>query len=136
MYRVEFLNSEIVVSDEDNGKTRFWNIKYGTEAQTSIWAGNVSLSRCAKAQSTKQQLGRHAITAHGDLLLVHELDDAKHAKMSAAVKDSAPVACFRARAGINIVHCVDDQIAVGCANGEVLHLRAALLMQGASGRHK
>jgi len=31
--------------------------------------------------------------------------------------------------------CAGDQIAVGCVDGNVLHLRAALLMQGASG-HK
>ena len=130
--RVEFLNSEMVVSGDDSGKTRFWNIKDGTEAQASVAGGKFSFS---KGASTKQQVGRHVITADGDLVLVHELDGAKDAKGSAAVKDSAAVACFRARGNITAVDCAGDQIAVGCENGDVLHLRAAVLMQGASG-HK
>ena len=79
------------------------------------------------------EVGRHAITAHGDLVLVHELDGAKNAKGSRAVKDSSPVALFCARGKIRMLDCAGDQIAVGCENGDVLHLSAALLMQGASG---
>ena len=129
--RVEFLNSEIVVSDDGSGKTRFWNIKDGTEAQASV-AGGGKFS-FSKGASTKQQVGRHVITADGDMVLVHEVDGAKDVKGSAAVKESAAVACFRARGIITAVHCTGDQIAVGCVDGNVLHLRAALLMQGASG---
>ena len=130
--RVEFLNSEVVVSGDGSGKTRFWNIKDGTEAQASMAGGEFSFS---KGASTKQQVGRHVITAHGDLVLVHEVDGAKDAKGSAAVKESAAVACFRAPGRISVLDCAGDQIAVGCEDGHVLHLRAALLMQGASG-HK
>ena len=129
---MEFLDSEIVVSGDDSGKTRFWNVKGGTEAQASMAGSKFSFS---KGASTKQQVGRHVIAADGDLVLVHELDGAKDAKESAAVKDSAAVACFRARGNITAVHCAGDQMAVVCENGQVLHLRAALLMQGASG-HK
>ena len=131
--RVEFLNSEMVVSGDDSGKTRFWNIKDGTEAQASV-AGGGKFS-FSKGASTKQQVGRHVITADGDLVLVHELDGAKDATGSAAVKESAAVACFRAPGRISVLDCAGDQIAVGCEDGHVLHLRAALLMQGASG-HK
>ena len=139
MSRVEFLNSEIVVSGDKRGKTRFWNIKDGTEATASM-AGRTrhrSLRKfsLSKGASTKQQVGRHVITADGDLVLVHELDGAKEAKGSAAVKDSAAVACFLARGNITALDCAGDQIAVGYQNGDVLHLCAAFMMQGASG-HK
>ena len=134
--KVEFFNSEILVSGEISGKTRFWNIKDGTEATASM-AGRTrhrSLRKFSfsKGASTKQQVGRHVITADGDLVLVHELDGTKDAKGSATVKDSAPVAFFRARGNILVLDCTGDQIAVGCQNGDVLHLRAALLMQGDS----
>ena len=134
MSKVEFFNSEILVSGEISGKTRFWNIKDGTEAEASASMAGGKLS-FSKGGSTKQQVGRHVITADGDLVLVHELDGAKEAKRSAAVKDSAAVACFHARGNITAVDCAGDQIAVGCVDGDVVHLRAALLMQGASG-HK
>ena len=107
-------------------------IKDGTEAQASVAGGKFSFS---KGASTKQQVGRHVITADGDLVLVHELDGTKDATGSAAVKESAAVACFRAPGRISVLDCAGDQIAVGCEDGDVLHLRAALLMQGASG-HK
>jgi len=137
--RVEFLDSEIVVSGDDSGKTRFWNFKDGTEATASM-AGRIrhrSLRKFSfsKGASTKRQVGRHVFTADGDLVLVHELDGTKDAKGSAVVKDSAAVACFRARGNITAVDCAGDQIAVGCENGDVLHLRAALMVDGASG-HK
>ena len=129
MSRVEFLNSEIVVSGDESGKTRFWNIKDGTEAQASMAGDKFSFSKVAV---TKQQVGRHVITADGDLVLVHELDDAKDVKGLATVKDTAPVAFFRARGNIRALDCAGDQIVVGCDNGEVLHLCAALLIQGAN----
>ena len=130
--RLEFLNSEMVVSGDNGGTTRFWNIKDGTEAQASVAGGKFSFSKGARR---KQQVGRHVVTADGDLVLVHELDGAKDAKGSAAVKESAAVACFRAPGRISVLDCAGDQIAVGCGDGDVLHLRAAVLMQGASG-HK
>ena len=132
MSRVEFLDSEIVVSGDDSGKTRFWNIKDGTEAQASMAGHKFSFSKVA---STKQ-VGRHIITADRDLVLVHELDGAKDTKGSAAVMDSAPVAFFRTRGHISVLDCAGDQIVVGCENGDVLHLRAALLMQQGASGHK
>ena len=59
-------------------------------------------------------------------MLVHELDVANDAK------GSVPVAFFRAPENIRVLDCAGDQIAVGCDNGEVLHLRAAVLIQGTS----
>jgi len=65
-------------------------------------------------------------------VLVHELDGPTDVKESAAVKDSAAVAFFRARGNIRILDCTGDQIAVGRENGDVLHLRAAVLIEEAS----
>ena len=129
MSNVEFFNSEILVSGEISGKTRFWNIKDGTEAQASVAGGNFSFS---KVPSTTQEVGRHVITAHGDLVLVREINDAKGSKDAKDSGLQVPVACFRTKGDINVVDCAGDQIAVGCKNGDVLHLRAALLMQGDS----
>jgi hypothetical protein len=45
-------------------------------------------------------------------------------------KDTAPVAFFRAPAPIQTVDTSGAHIAVGCQNGEVLQLRAAVLLTG------
>ena len=132
MKTVEFLNSEIVVSGGGSGKTRFWNIKDGTEAQASVTGGNLTFS---KGADKKQQVGRHVIAAHGDLVLVHDTKNAKGSKEGEDgedAKDAMPVAFFRAPAQINVLDCAGDNIAVGCESGDVLHLRAVFLTQDAT----
>ena len=127
---MEFFNSEIVVSGDASGRTRFWNIKDGTEAQGSVAGGNFTFS---KGASTKQQVvRRHAIAADGDLVLVHVMKNAKGSREGEDAEDAMPVAVFRAPAGIDALDCAGDEIAVGCASGDVLHLRAAFLTQDAA----
>ena len=122
--RVEFFNSEIVVSGDDSGKTRFWNIKDGTEAHASAAGNKFTFSK--EADRKKQEVGRHVITAHGDLVLVHVTKSSKEGQ------DAMPVAFFRAPAQIGVLDCAGDKIAVGCESGDVLHLRAAFLTQHAT----
>ena len=134
MSGVEFLNSdhEIVVSSDASGKVRFWNIKDWTEAQASVAGGNFTFS---KGASTKQEAGRYVITADGDLVLVHDMKNAMSctsSKDGGHAKEAMPVAFFHAPAKINVVDCAGDKIAVGCASGDVLHLRAAFLTQDAT----
>ena len=128
--RVEFLDSEIVVSGDGSGKTRFWNIKDGTEVQVSVAGANFSISK--GAASKKQQVGRHVITADGDMVLVHVVKNGKGSKEGEDGKDAMPVGVFRAPAEIDALECAGDEIAVACASGDVLHLRAAFLTQDAA----
>ena len=129
MCQVEFFNSEIVVSGDASGRTRFWNIKDGTEAQGSVAGGNFTFS---KGASKKQHVGRHVIAADGDLVLVHVMKNGKGSKEGEDGEDAMPVAVFRAPAGIDALDCAGDEIAVACASGDVLHLRAAFLTQDAA----
>ena len=124
--QVQFLNSDIVVSGEQGGKTRFWNVKDGTEAQASVAGGKFTFT---KDTSENQQVGRHVITTHDDLVLVHAIDGTEDGTDSAPVKDLAPVAFFHATGPINVIECAGGHIVVGCENGDVLHLRASFLMQ-------
>ena len=100
MSRVEFLNSEIVVSRDASGKTRFWNIKDGIEAQASVAGGNFTFS---KGASGKQQVGRHVITADGDMVLVRDMKNDDGSKDREDAKDAMPVAFFRATAESNLI---------------------------------
>jgi hypothetical protein len=117
------------VSGDGSGNTRFWNIKNGTEVQASVAGDNFTFS---KGASKKQEVGRHIITAHGDLVLVHNMKNAKGSKDGEDAKDAMPMAFFRAPAQINVLDCAGDKIAVGCVNGDVLHLCAAFLTQDAT----
>ena len=68
------------------------------------------------------------VTIQGDLLLVHLTDTAISSANEKAEQNKKTVAFFRAPAPIQTLNCAGDKIAVGCANGEVLHLRAAFLV--------
>ena len=90
-----------------------------------------------KSPSDQQTAGKYVVTKQGDLLLVHLIDtaiaseDENTAIASAnekAEQNKKPVAFFRAPAPIQTLECAGDKIAVGCENGEVLHLRAAFLL--------
>ena len=68
------------------------------------------------------------VTTQGDLLLVHLTDTAIVSANEKAEQNKKPVAFFRAPAPIATLQCAGDKIAVGCQNGEVLHLRATFLL--------
>ena len=123
---IEFLSSGMLVSGDASGQTRFWSLKDiqdATKTQASVVGANFSFS---KGASTKQNVGSHVITAHGDLVLVHKIN----CNIAKIEEDSVPVAFFRAPAQINVIETTNDQIAVGCENGDVLHLRASFLSHG------
>ena len=71
----------------------------------------------------KQTVGAYVVTTKDNLVLVHAL---KHNEPTAA--NSHAVAFFRAPGVVQTLECAGDRIAVGCQNGEVLHLQAAWLV--------
>ena len=82
----------------------------------------------SKGPSDQQTAGKYVVTKQGDLLLVHLIDTAIASANEKAEQNKKPVAFFRAPAPIQTLECAGDKIAVGCENGEVLHLRAAFLL--------
>jgi len=82
----------------------------------------------SKGPSDKQMAGKYVVTKQGDLLLVHLTDTVISSANEKAEQNKKPVAFFRAPAPISTLQCAGDKIAVGCSNGEVLHLRAAFLV--------
>merc|ERR1719352_1442021 len=78
---VEFVDDHTLVSADEDGKTKVWNIATGEE-KTEALAGSKFVLKKGKGDR-KQQVGRYVCTAEGDLLLVHLLeaeddeDDAK-----------------------------------------------------------
>ena len=119
---MEFADDNTLVSADNSGKTKVWNIATGEE-KTEALAGS-KFSRC------EQQVGRFLCTAEGDLLLIHLLqaeddeDDEDDEKGGARM----PVAFFRAPSPINALDCQGAEIALGCTSGAVLLLRAAVLL--------
>ena len=124
---VEFADDNTLVSADNSGKTKVWNIATGEEKTEALAGSKFALS---KQGNREQQVGRFLCTAEGDLLLIHLLqaeddeDDEDDEKGGARM----PVAFFRAPSPINALDCQGAEIALGCTSGAVLLLRAAVLL--------
>ena len=123
MYQVEFADDGATLVSGGEDGTRYWNVQSG-EAKSVVEGSNFAFS---KGNSGKQKVGKFLITAEGDILRIFKSEGGVTDK---ADKDRAPVACFRAPAPIQTVDTSGAHIAVGCQNGEVLQLRAAVLLTG------
>ena len=121
---MEFANDNTLVSADDGGKTKVWNIATGEEKTEALAGSKFTLSK----KGRKQQVGRFVCTAEGDLLLIHLLSDVEEGGDKAAKTTRAPVAFFRAPSPIKALDCQGAEIALGCESGAVLLLRAAVLL--------
>merc|ERR1712166_1739153 len=122
--QVEFSDAGALVSASRDGTTRFWDVATGAQKE-EMQGEKFTFS---KGPSDQQTAGKYVVTKQGDLLLVHLIDTVIASANEKAEQNKKPVAFFRAPAPIQTLECAGDKIAVGCKNGEVLHLRAAFLL--------
>ena len=121
--QVEFApDGETLFSGSTDGTTRCWDVergeaKEGEEAARVLQGGKFAF---AKGSAREQKVGEFLVTAEDDMLRIF--------KSAVKDKDSAPVAFFRAPGTISTIDTSGAHIAVGCENGEVLALRAAVLL--------
>jgi hypothetical protein len=126
VYLVEFAHDGATLVSGGEDGTRSWDVKSG-EAKSDVEGTTFAFS---KGSSREQKVGKFLITAKGgggDILRIFRSEGGVTDK---ADKDTVPVAFFRAPARIVTVDTSGAHIAVGCQNGEVLRLRAALLLTG------
>ena len=123
---MEFADQNTLVSADDSGKTKVWNIATGEEKTEALGGSKFALSK--GKGDRKQQAGRFVCTSEGDLLLIHLLADVEEGGDKAAKAARAPVAFFRAPSPIRALDCQGAEIALGCESGAVLLLRAAVLL--------
>ena len=74
----------------------------------------------------EQTVGAYVVTKKDNLVLVHQTHALK--QKESATEKSHVVAFFRAPGVVETLECAGDRIAVGCQNGEVLHLQAPWLV--------
>ena len=119
--QVEFIDTDTVVSSND-GTTRAWDVATGTQ-KAEFEGDKFSFT---KSSGAKQTVGAYVVTTKDNLVLVHALK-----QKESATENSHAVAFFRAPGVVQTIECAGDRIAVGCQNGEVLHLQAPWLLETA-----
>ena len=126
MYQVEFTHDGATLVSGGSDDTRYWDVQSG-EAKSVVEGSKFAFS---KGSSREQKVGKFLITAEGDILRIFAIFRSEGGVTDKADKDTVPVAFFRAPAPILTVDISGTHIAVGCQNGEVLQLRAAVLLTG------
>ena len=120
--KVEFIDNDTVVSSSNDGTTRAWDVATGTQ-KAEFEGDKFSFT---KSSGAKQTVGAYVVTKKDNLVLVHQTHALTHNEPTAA--NSHAVAFFRAPGVVQTLECAGDRIAVGCQNGEVLHLQAPWLV--------
>ena len=123
MTQVEFApDGETLFSGSTDGTTRCWDVHSGKAKEDEDAARVLAGGKFAfaKGSSCEQKVGEFLVTAEDDMLRIF--------KSAVKDKDTAPVAFFRAPGTISTIDTSGAHIAVGCENGEVLALRAAVLL--------
>ena len=118
--QVEFIDADTVVSSSRDGTTRAWDVATGTQ-KAEFEGDKFSFTR--SSGGNEQTVGAYVVTKKDNLVLVHALK-----QKESATENSHAVAFFRAPGVVETLECAGDRIAVGCENGEVLHLQAPWLV--------
>ena len=121
--QVEFIDADTVVSSSQDGTTRAWDVATGTQ-KAEFEGDKYSFTKCSGGD--EQTVGAYVVTKKDNLVLVHQTHASKHNEPTA--ENSHAVAFFRAPGVVQTLACAGDCIAVGCQNGEVLHLQAPWLV--------
>ena len=111
--QVEFIDADTVVSSSDDGTTRAWDVATGTY-KAEFEGDKFTFT---KSSGAKQTVGQYVVTREGALVLVQENENT--------------IAFFHAPGDVTTLECAGERIAVGCENGEVLHLQAPWLLETA-----
>ena len=120
--QVEFIDADTVVSSSHDGTTRAWDVATGTY-KAEFEGDKFTFT---KSSGDEQMVGAYVVKKKDNLVLVHAL---KHNEPTA--ENNHAVAFFCAPAVVVTLECAGDRIAVGCENGEVLHLQAPWLLETA-----
>ena len=124
--QVEFIDADTVVSSSNDGTTRAWDVATGTQ-KAEFEGDKFSFTR--SSGGNEQTVGAYVVTRKDNLVLVHQTHALKHNEPTA--ENNHAVAFFRAPGVVQTLECAGDRIAVGCQNGEVLHLQAPWLLETA-----
>ena len=148
---VKFASEDVVASSSEDGSTKFWDL--GTGQETAAEAVPEGLTFPRQDGATEQRVNSYVVAAKGQTLCIFKAADDKaetatDGKMETAemapkmetaeaeaadaeADETAAVAFFQCVSEIqafDVSELERSHITVGCADGQVLQLRAAVLL--------
>ena len=120
---VKFAGPNTLASSAD-GSTKFWDLGTGQETAEAVPEG-FTFPKQSGAQ--KQRVGGYVVAAKGQTFVIHKAPEVETAADGKAGTET-PVAFFQCASNIAAFDVAGANVAVGCADGQVLQLRAAVLL--------
>ena len=136
---VKFAGPNTLTSSAEDGSTKFWDLGTGQETAEAVPEG---FTLPTQSGNQEQRVGGYVVAAKGQTLVIHKApeDKAPQDKAETAADGKAesesesnsgtktPVAFFQCASQIAAFDVAGANVAVGCADGQVLQLRAAVLL--------
>ena len=119
------------MASSSDGSTKFWDLGTGQETAEAAPAG---FTLPKEGGAKEQKINSYVVAAKGRTLVIHKApeDKAPEDKVETAADGKAgtetPVAFFQCASNIAAFDVAGANVAVGCAGGQVLQLRAAVLL--------
>ena len=124
---VEFAGPNTVASSSEDGSTKLWDLETGQEKAEAVPEG---FTLPKEGGAKEQKINSYVVAAKGQTLVIHKAPEDKAetaADGSDGKAEPAPVAFFQCAAEIKGFDVAGAKVAVGCADGQVLQLFAAVL---------
>ena len=126
---VKFAGPNTLASSAD-GSTKFWDLGTGQETAEAVPEG---FTLPKEGGAKEQKINSYVVAAKGQTLVIHKAPEDK-AETAADGSDGkagteTPVAFFQCAAEIKGFDVAGAKVAVGCADGQVLQLFAAVLQK-------
>ena len=133
---VKFASEGIVASSSSDGSTKFWNLSTGQETEKTAEAVPEGFTFPNEGGAKPQRINSYVVAAKGQTLVIHKApeDKAPQDKAETAADGAdgkagteTPVAFFQCASEIAAFDVAGANVAVACADGQVLQLFAAVL---------
>ena len=119
---VKFASEGIVASSSTDGSTKLWDLSTGQETEKTAEAVPKGFTFPKEGGAKDQKVGGYVVAAKGRTLVIH-----KARKAGGKAGTETPVAFFQCASEITAFDVAGANVAVACADGQVLQLFAAVL---------
>ena len=125
---VKFASEGIVASSSTDGSTKFWDLGTGQETEKTAGALPEGFTFPKEGGAKPQRINSYGVAAKGQTLVIHKApEDKAETAADGKAGTETPVAFFQCASPIAAFDVAGAKVAVGCADGQVLQLFAAVL---------
>ena len=125
---VKFASEGIVASSSTDGSTKFWDLGTGQETEKTAEAVPEGFTFPKEGGAKPQRINSYVVAAKGQTLVIHKApEDKAETAADGKAGTETPVAFFQCASKIAAFDVAGANVAVGCADGQVLQLFAAVL---------